>query len=57
MSDFLPDDLAQWPGDPYELLGVTNTTAQRQVRKSYARLIRRFRPESHPQHYQRIRAA
>ncbi len=53
----LPDDLSQWPVDPFLLLGVTHATDAREARRAYVRLIRRFKPEHAPEHFQRIREA
>ena len=58
MSDSsLPDDLNQWPADPYELLGIGPAAGMRELRRAYAALIRRFKPEHHPQQFRRIRDA
>lgn len=58
MSDFpLPDDLADWPTDPFELLGINRRTSKVELRKAYVRLIRAYKPEFHPQEFQRIRQA
>ena len=53
----LPDDLSQWPGDPYELFGIDRSAGMRELRRAYAALIRRFKPEHHPRHFRRIRDA
>ena len=53
----LTEDLAQWPGDPFELLGLSATSAERDARRAYIRLIKRFKPDHHPAHFQRIREA
>jgi hypothetical protein len=53
----LPDDLSRWPDDPYELLGVPRGVAPRDLKRSYTRLIRIYKPEHHPEHFRRIRAA
>ena len=58
MSDSpLPEDLARWPSDPYELLGVQPGVPPRDLRRVYARLIRAFKPEQFPEHFRRIREA
>lgn len=57
MSYLLPDDLASWPDDPYALLGVDYYVDERTVRKAYLQLVRRFKPDFHPEHFQRIREA
>ena len=56
-GDHLPDDLRQWPRDPYQVLGVASPCDPREARKAYTRLIRRFKPEQYPDHFQRIREA
>lgn len=53
----LPDDLAAWPSDPYEVLGVEATDDDRAIRRAYARLVKQFKPEVHPEHFQRLREA
>lgn len=58
MSDSrLPDDLARWPDDPFQLLGVRPGVAPRDLRRAYTELIRRFKPEHFPEHFRRIREA
>jgi hypothetical protein len=56
-GEHLPEDLDRWPDDPHELLGVAETADRRTVRRAYTRLIRRYKPEHHPQHFQKIRDA
>jgi hypothetical protein len=53
----LPDDLSQWPRDPYQLLGVAPGVDARDLRRAYTRLIRTYKPEQHPDHFRRIREA
>jgi hypothetical protein len=53
----LPEDLARWPDDPYELLGVRPGIAPRDLRRAYTQRIRTFKPEQFPEHFCRIRAA
>lgn len=58
MSDStLPDDVSQWPADPYEIFGISRSAGMRELRRAYAALIRRFKPEHHPQQFRRIRDA
>jgi hypothetical protein len=58
MSDApLPENLADWPTDPFVLFGVTHAVSQRDLRKVYTRLIREFKPERLPEHFRRIREA
>jgi hypothetical protein len=53
----LPDDLAQWPDDPFAVLGVRRGVGPRELRKAYTSLIRVFKPEHRPDHFRRIREA
>ena len=53
----LPDDPAEWPSDPYRLLGVDRSVDRPGLRRAYARLIRTYRPEHCPDQFRRIRAA
>ena len=58
MSDsHLPDDPAQWPANPFTLLGVDQKVDRRELRRAYTRLIRRFKPEHFPEQFRRIRDA
>ena len=53
----LPENLADWPRDPFVLFGVTHGVSQRDLRKVYTRLIREYKPERLPEHFRRIREA
>ncbi len=53
----LPEDLAQWPGDPFALFGVGRSASLRELKRAYAQRIRRFKPEHFPEHFRRIRDA
>lgn len=57
MSDHLPEDLDRWPSTPRAVLNVTSTADKSEIRRAYSMLIRRFRPETHPRHFQRVREA
>jgi hypothetical protein len=58
MSDHvLPEDSNLWPRDPFDLLGVERDADPIQARRSYLRLVRMFKPERHPEAFQRLRAA
>ncbi|MEZ6195459.1 MAG: hypothetical protein R3F20_07000 [Planctomycetota bacterium] len=50
--DPLPDS-----NDPFEVLGLEPTADEREVRRAYAGLARRFKPERHPEQFQRLRRA
>jgi hypothetical protein len=45
------------PGDPLAFFGLPSGFARQDLRRSYSQLIRRFKPETHPAEFQRIRAA
>ena len=53
----LPDDLARWPEDPYEVLGVERPSDRSELRRAYTRLIRVFKPERAPEAFRRLRQA
>ncbi len=53
----LSDDISEWPLSPYGILGLERNAERADVRRAYSGLIKRFRPETHPQHFQRIREA
>ena len=55
MTDHLSESQDEWPLNPFEVLGVPQTANKADVRRAYAVLIRRFHPETHPRHFQRIR--
>jgi hypothetical protein len=57
MADHLPDDPRQWPDDPFRLLGVEPPATEQDLKRAYARLIRRFKPEHHPEEFRRVREA
>jgi hypothetical protein len=53
----LPEDINRWPRDPFGLLGIPYGTDRRELRRAYARLIRVYKPEQHPEKFRRIRDA
>jgi hypothetical protein len=53
----LPDDLARWPDDPHDLLGVARDAGPRDLKRAYTRLIRLYKPEQFPEQFRRVRAA
>ncbi len=57
MSHHLPEDLDRWPIAPRAILDLPSSAGRTEIRRAYAQLIRHFRPETHPQHFQRIREA
>lgn len=60
MDEFyeLSDDYSQWPESYWDWFGLDSQSATyNDLRKAYSKLIKRFRPESHPEHFQRIQNA
>ena len=53
----LPEDMQSWPHEAHELLGIERYGDERTLKRAYTRLIRRFKPDHHPQQFARIRAA
>lgn len=53
----LSDDMRDWPDDPFALLGVEPGAADTDLKRAYTRLVRRFKPEHHPDEFRRIREA
>jgi hypothetical protein len=53
----LPPNPADWPDDPYELLGVERGASPRDLKRAYTALIRRYKPEQSPEEFRRVRAA
>jgi hypothetical protein len=53
----LPEDVENWPENPYELLGVSRSVDRVELRRAYVRLIRQFKPDHFPEQFRRIRAA
>ncbi|MBR0237398.1 MAG: hypothetical protein IJQ39_04865 [Thermoguttaceae bacterium] len=54
----LPDDFSQWSNNNWELFNLDPQNASyNDLRKAYSKLIKRFRPETHPEHFQRIQEA
>lgn len=56
-GDHLSDDMADWPDDPFALLGVTPGAVDTDIKRAYTRLVRRFKPEHSPEQFRRIREA
>lgn len=53
----LPEDMQAWPREAHELLGIERFSDERSLKRAYTRLIRRFKPDHHPQQFARIRGA
>ena len=49
MTEQLSDNLDEWPLNPFDLLGISKAAERKEVRRAYSVLVRRFRPETHPQ--------
>src|SRR5436190_22187293 len=50
-------DWSLLPHDPVRFFGLPDGFDRRELKRRYNQLIRRFKPEKHPQEFQRIRAA
>ncbi|MCA9082243.1 MAG: hypothetical protein KDA58_16895, partial [Planctomycetaceae bacterium] len=57
MPTHLPDNPADWPRDPYALLGIARDVDERGLRRAYAALIRKFNPEHSPEEFRLTRDA
>ncbi|MBS0261314.1 MAG: J domain-containing protein, partial [Planctomycetes bacterium] len=55
--DSLPEDPAEWPENRFTLFGLDHNATLRDLRKAYANLIRRFKPEHYPLQFRLIREA
>jgi hypothetical protein len=53
----LPDDPRDWPDDPFAILGVPRGADDKDVKRAYTRLIRRFKPEHFPEQFRLVREA
>jgi hypothetical protein len=53
----LSDNVDEWPRDPFQIIGVERPTERSDVRRAYSKLIREFRPETHPTHFQKLHEA
>ncbi len=56
----MTDETPNWdalPGRPAEFFGLEANADPDALKRAYTRLIRRFKPERHPQEFRRIRAA
>lgn len=50
----LPESVSDWPREPHKVLGTGPCPAKREVRRAYASLLRRFRPDEHPEAFNRL---
>lgn len=53
----LPEDLEQWPRSPFDILGVGSAVSREELRRAWLRLVRRFKPDRFPKHFQRLKEA
>ncbi len=54
----LPDDYTQWSDNYWDWFNLDSQNATYdELRRAYSRLIKRFRPETHPEQFQRIQSA
>jgi len=56
MTD-LPNNHQDWPTNPYELLGIEQSTDEKTARRAYFNLVKKYRPDAAPDKFQKIRAA
>ena len=56
MSD-LHDGTLPETDDPFDLLGVPRSSDERELKRAYVRLIKRFRPDERPVEFRRVRVA
>ena len=57
MSDLTEPNWDLLPHEPERFFGLPDGFDRKELKRSYNALIRRFKPESHPAEFQRIRAA
>lgn len=53
-STHLPDNYADWPSLPHQILGIDSQAEKKEIRKAYAQLLRVYRPEDFPQEFNRL---
>lgn len=41
----------------WQTLGITQTNDEKEIRRAYARQVKKYRPDSHPEEYQQLREA
>lgn len=54
IPDRMPDNINDWPKDTRIWFGLNEESTLKDLRKSYSRLIKRFRPELYPDQFERI---
>lgn len=53
----LPENLEDWPSDPYKVLDVDESTDKKTLKRLYTKLIRVYNPNHSPEHFRKIREA
>ncbi len=57
MANHAPGDWRHLPHDPQAFFGLDGDFDRKQLKRAYGALIRQFKPETHPNEFQRIRQA
>ena len=57
MSEHLDDNCQNWPKDAFELLQVPSGADKKTIRRAYNKLIKKFKPDHHPEEFRLIREA
>lgn len=57
MKSHLPEKIADWPEDPFRLLGIEQGADERSAKRAYTKLVRCYKPDHAPEAFQRVRAA
>ncbi len=57
MSSELPEDVNRWPADPWRLLGIERGASERDAKRAYFKMARKFKPDKAPLEFQKIRTA
>lgn len=57
MNESPSPDWTRLPQDPVRFFELSDDFDRKQLRRSYSRLIRAYKPETHPEEFQRIREA
>ncbi len=53
----LPKNLKDWPTDCFEIFGLSRSANRKELRRAYFGLIKKYRPDSEPEAFQRIHQA
>ena len=57
MSKELPEDPNRWPSNPFELLGVARNASEKEIRRAFFRLAKKYKPDKDPVQFQLIHEA